>query len=136
MTSPKIHAVAAIAFAVVALVGLILDGPRAAYYPAVSALISGLVIYQEARHPQSPKRSTKRRIIDTTFFVLFTALFVGGVLVIKPSTSLPWTVPVTALVIAATLPFTFAGVIRDAFRGQQAAQRPANERDHDPGSMA
>jgi hypothetical protein len=51
VTSPKIRAVATVAFAVLAIVGLILDGPRAAYYPAATALLSGLVVHQEARHP-------------------------------------------------------------------------------------
>jgi hypothetical protein len=137
VTRPRVLPVAAVAVAVVAVVGLVLDGPMAAYYPAVTALLAGLSIYLETRYPQPLKRWTRRRVIDTTaFLVLLVGLFAGGFLVTKPGTSLPWTLPVTGLVIVATMPFTFAGLVREAFPGPQAAQRAANERDHGTGHTA
>lgn len=115
VTRPRVFAVAAVAFAVVAVVGLVLDGPKAAHYPAVAALVAGLLVYLEIRCPQALKTWSRRRIIDTTaFFVLLVALFGGGFLV--PFTSMPWTVPVTGLVVVATMPFTLVELVRESLR--------------------
>lgn len=135
--SPKILAVVTFALTVVAVVGLILDGPRAAYFPAATALLSGLSIYLQLRHPQTAKQWTRRRVIDTTaFFVLLAAFVVGGFLVSPPANPIPWTMPVAALVIIATMPFSLVGLVREAFRVPQAAPRAANERDHGTGPSA
>ena len=114
MTSPKVLAVATFGLTVVAVVGLALDGPRTAYFPAATALVSGLSIYLQIRHRRTPKHWTTRRVIDTTaFFVLLVAFVVGGFLVTRPVNPVPWTMPVTALVIMATMPFSFVGLVRE-----------------------
>ena len=134
MTSPRVLAVATFALTVVAVVGLIIEGPRAAYFPAATAVLSGLSIYLQIRHPQTPKHWTTRRVIDTTAFVVLLAAFlVGGVLVTRPANPIPWTTPVTALVIVATMPFSFIRLVREAFQVPQAGPRAANERDHGTG---
>lgn len=137
MTNPKVLAVATFALTVVAVVGLILEGPRAAYFPAATALLAGLSIYLQIRHPQTPKHWTTRRVIDTTaFFVLLAAFLVGGFVVTRPPNPIPWTTPVTTLVIVATIPFTFARRVREAFQVPQAGSHAANERDHGTGPTA
>jgi 4-hydroxybenzoate polyprenyltransferase len=122
---------------VVAVVGLILDGLRAAYYPAVTALLCGLSVLLQIRYPQSMKHWTRRRIIDTAAFIVLAAglLLLGGWFIMtKPDGPSVWTVPVTTLVIiVATMPFAIARLVRVAFRDLQAAQRSANERDHGSG---
>jgi protein-S-isoprenylcysteine O-methyltransferase Ste14 len=132
--SPRILAVATFALTVVAIVGLILDGPKAAYFPAATALLAGLSIYLQIRHPQTQKHWTRRRVIDTTaFFVLLAAFVLGGFLVTRPASPIPWTLPVTVLVIIATMPFSLVGLVREALQAPQATPRAANERDHGTG---
>jgi 4-hydroxybenzoate polyprenyltransferase len=121
----------------VAVVGLILDGLRAAYYPAVTALLSGLSVLLQIRYPQSMKHWTRRRIIDTAAFIVLAAglLLLGGWFIMtKPDGPSVWTDPVTTLiVIVATMPFAIARFVRVAFRDLRAAQRSAKERDHGSG---
>lgn len=137
VTSPRILAVATFSLTVVAVVGLILDGPRAAYFPAATAILAGLPIYLQIRHPQTSKQWTTRRVIDTTaFFVLLAAFVVGGFMVSGPANPIPWTMPVTVLVIIATMPFSLVGLVREAFQASKAAPRAANERDHGTGPTA
>ena len=62
----RVLAVAAVALVVVAVVGLILDGPKAAYYPAVTVILCGPNIYLQTRYPQTMKRWSGRCVIDTT----------------------------------------------------------------------
>lgn len=120
----------AVALAVVAVVALVLDGPRAAVYPAVTALLCGTSLYLRARYPETLKHWTRRRIVDTTaFYVLAVALVVGGILLSGPG-QLRWTLPATSLVIGAAMAYTFARFVMAEVRSPQAAQRAANERDH------
>jgi hypothetical protein len=131
MTSPKVLAVAAAALAAVAALGLIFDGPRAAVYPAVAAILCGLSIYLQTRYPETLKHWTRRRIVDTTTVtVLAAALSLGGFMLATPGFS-SWTLPVTSLVvILATMLFAFARLLKAEPRNDHAAQRRANERDH------
>ena len=132
MTPTRVQAIAAAALVVVAVVGLILDGLRAAYYPAVMALLCGLSVLLQIRYPQSMKHWTRRRIIDTAAFIVL--LLLGGWFMTKPDGAPVWTVPVTTLVIiVAAMPFAIARLVRAAFRDLQAAQPSANERDHGSG---
>jgi hypothetical protein len=81
MTRTLVQAIAAAALVLVAVVGLILDGLRAAYYPAVTALLCGLSVLLQIRYPQSMKHWTRRRIIDTAAFIVLAAgsySLVGG----------------------------------------------------------
>jgi hypothetical protein len=137
VTSPKVLAVATFALTVVAVVGLITGGPRAAYFPAATAVLSGLSIYLQIRHSQTPKHWSTRRVIDATAFVVLLAAFlVGGFLVTGPANPIPWTTPITALVIVATLPFSFVRRVREAFQVPHAGPRAANEREHGTGPTA
>jgi hypothetical protein len=51
MTSSTVLAVAAIALGQVAVVGLIVDGPRAGVFPAVTAVLCGLSIHLQESLP-------------------------------------------------------------------------------------
>jgi predicted permease len=130
MKSPKVLAVAAVALVGVAVLGLIFDGPRAWVYPAVAAILCGLSIYLQTRYPETLKHWTRRRIVDTTAVtVLAAALTLGGFMLATPGFT-SWTLPVTSLVILATMPFAFARLLKAKRRNDHAAQRGANERDH------
>jgi len=134
MTRTRVQAIAAAALVLVAVVGLILDGLRAAYYPAVTALLCGLSVLLQIRYPQSMKHWTRRRIIDTAAFIVLAAGLGGWFITTKPDGPSVWTVPVTSLVIiVAIMPFAIARLVRAAFRDLQAAQPSANERDHGSG---
>src|SRR3954447_12562231 len=134
MTSPKVLAVAAVGLMIVAVVGLILEGPRSAIYPAVTAIACGLSLYLQTRYPDTAKQWTRRRIIDTTVVVVLVVAVIGvGLLLAGPEHS-SWTIPVTMrTVVIATLPFAIAGLVRDARGGAHATEHAPNERDHRPG---
>jgi hypothetical protein len=130
MTSPRVFAVAAAALAAVAVIALILDGPKAAVYPAVTASLCGLSIYLQTRYPETLKHWTRRRIVDTmASAVLAAALSLGGFMWTTPGPT-GWTLPVTMLVIVPTMTFSFARRLKAERRDHHAAQRAANERDH------
>jgi hypothetical protein len=118
------------------LLGLLIAvAGRAMLSRALDRLLCGLSIYMQTRYPETLKRWTRRRIIDTTaVIVLGAALVLGGFMLMTPDRPVVWTLPVTGLVIVATLPFSFARLVREAVRDPQAARRAANARDHGTGA--
>jgi hypothetical protein len=134
MTSPKVLAVAAVGLMIVAVFGLILEGPRSAIYPAATAIACGLALYLQTRYPDTVKQWTRRRIIDTTVVVVLAVAVIGGGWLLAGREHSYWTLPVTMLtVVIVTVPFAIAGLVKDARRGEHAAEHAPNERDHGAG---
>lgn len=100
MTGLEVFAVAAAALMIVALAGLIVDGPRAAVYPAVTAICCGLLIYLDSRYPKTLRQWTSRRVIDTAVVIVLAAAFlVAGLLLTVSEHLSSWTTPVAILTL-------------------------------------
>jgi hypothetical protein len=117
MTSLRVVGIMTLAFAILAVVGLILEGPMAAYFPGWFALAGLLELYLQRRYPPTLKAWSARRIIDTTaVLVLLIGAVVAVFMLVDLDRSPRWMPLAVLLIMTPIVLIDGVGLVKEAFR--------------------
>jgi hypothetical protein len=114
--------IALVLLAICAVAFLVADGPRAAFSPALGAVVSGVVLYRLVKHPAPPHLWSKQRFIAYGAAVGVSGLAVMAVLAWVAVVVPDWPTRLVALVGIALVPVVAPWGVRMVRNEDRAAR--------------
>ncbi len=123
MKSPRIVLAVVVLVLTVCAVGLaVVDGPRAAVTPALTAVVGGILLYRLSKHPIAPARWTRRRVTLVAVALVPASVAVIAVMVWVIVVNPDWAIRLVAAGAIAVVPASLVWLVRLARREDQAAR--------------